>query len=321
MKIVIIPGLTLPEIPDTHLQRIKDIVGPTGEVIITRFREAPEHIVDADVILGIINRDLFLQTKNLAWVHAIASGVDMFLFPEFKASDVILTSEKGLVGEHLADHGMGLLLMLTRQLAASLRYGTASWDHRPEMRHQEVELTGLTMGLVGYGGTGKAMAKRASAFGMKCIAVDHMPMPGDELVNEVWSNDRLGELLAASDVVNVGCPLTPATRNLFNAETFSQMKDSAFLVNVTRGEVMEEQALIDALQNGQIRGAALDVVPQEPLPADHPLWQMDNVVMTPHTAGASQFRGLRNLERFITNLQNLIDNKPLAGVIDKELGF
>ena len=321
MKIVIMPGLTLPEIPDDHLQRIKKIVGSDGEVIVARFKEAASHVADADIILGIVNKDLFLKTKKLRWVHAIASGVDMFLFPEFVSSDVILTSEKGLVGEHLADHGMGLLLMLTRQLAAALRYGPDSWNHRAEMRHQEVELTGQTMGLVGFGGTGQAMARRAVAFGMKCIAVDHMPMPGNNEVSEVWSTDRLPELLAQSDVVNIGCPLTPETKHLFNDSTFAQMKDSAFLVNVTRGEVVEEQALINALQNGQIRGAALDVVPQEPLPADHPLWQMSNVVMTPHTAGASQFRGLRNLERFIENLQNMLDDKPLSGIVDKKLGF
>ena len=321
MKIVIMPGLTMPEIPDEHLVRIKKIVGSDGEVIVSRFKEAMPHIVDADIILGMINKKLFHEAKKLRWVHAIASGVDMFLFPEFVASDVILTSEKGLVGEHLADHGMGLLLMLTRELATSLRYGTDSWSHRVEMRQKQVELTGQTMGLVGFGGTGKAMAKRATAFGMKCIAVDHVAMPGNDEVAEVWSNDRLPELLAQSDVVNVGCPLTDETSGLFNEKAFSQMKNSAFLVNVTRGEVVEEQALVNALQNGQIGGAALDVVPQEPLPADHPLWQMPNVVMTPHTAGASQFRGLRNLERFIVNLQNMIDGKALEGVVDKELGF
>tara|TARA_R110002072_G_scaffold171703_5_gene325462 strand:- start:45706 stop:46671 length:966 start_codon:yes stop_codon:yes gene_type:complete len=321
MKIVIIPGLTLPKVPDAHLQRIKEIVGPDGEVIVTQFKEAMPHIVDADVILGIINKEMLQKAKKLHWVHAVASGVDMFMFPEFIASDIILTGEKGLVGEHLADHGMGLLLMLTRQLATALRYGPEGWNHRAEMRAHEVELTGLTMGLVGYGGTGKAMAKRAVAFGMKCIAVDHSPMPGNDEVDVVWSKDRLDDLLANADVVNIGCPLTPDTSNMFNSETFEKMKSSAFLVNVTRGEIVEEQALVHALQSGQIRGAALDVVPQEPLPADHPLWQMPNVVMTPHTAGASQFRGLRNLDRFIVNLQSMIDGKELAGLVDKDLGF
>ena len=116
-------------------------------------------------------------------------------------------------------------------------------------------------------------------------------------------------------------PLTPETRNKFNRDAFRAMKDSAFLVNVTRGEVMVEDDLVEALTSGQIRGAALDVAPREPLPADSPLWSMPNVVMTPHTAGASQFRAARNIDRFVRNLKRLRRGEPLEGVIDKQLGY
>ena len=134
-----------------------------------RRTNTPQH---ADVILGFVPHALFQAAPRLRWVHAIASGVDAFLYPEFTASTVLLTSEKGLVGEHLADHAFGLLLMLTRQLATALKLGPDAWNHRPEMRRQEVELTGMTMGIVGFGGTGRAMARRAAAFGMHCRAVD-----------------------------------------------------------------------------------------------------------------------------------------------------
>jgi phosphoglycerate dehydrogenase-like enzyme len=151
--------------------------------------------------------------------------------------------------------------------------------------------------------------------------VDRDPVVPAAEVPEVWPADRLPELLSAADVVSICTPLTSETRGLFNAAAFAAMRDSAFLVNVTRGEVMDEDALVYALQTGQIRGAALDVAPREPLPADSPLWQMPNVVMTPHTAGASQFRVRRNIDRFMSNLQSYLAGDPLDGIIDKELGY
>jgi len=129
------------------------------------------------------------------------------------------------------------------------------------------------------------------------------------------------ELLATSDVVAICCPLTQETKGLFNAKAFAQMKPSALLVSVTRGEIVVEDDLVRALQNKQIHGAALDVAPREPLPPDSALWDMDNVVMTPHTAGASQYRAGRNIDRFVRNLEHLRHNEPLEGVIDKQLGY
>lgn len=321
MKIVIIPGLTLPAVPTADLSKIESLAGHNGEVIVTTHQEAIQHVGDAEVILGLVNKKLFSAATQLKWVQSISSGVDMFFYPEFLESEVVLTSEKGLVGEHLADHGFGLLLMLTRQLATALRYGADSWNHRPEMRFQEIELTGSVFGIIGLGGTGRAMAKRAAAFGMKCIAVDRDPVAPMAEVPEVWSPARLEELLAFSDIVSVCCPLTSQTRELFDEAAFTVMKDNAILVNVTRGEVMHETSLINALKNGQIGGAALDVAPREPLPADSPLWSMPNVVMTPHTAGASQFRVQRNIDRFIHNLEAYINGEKLEGIIDREAGY
>jgi phosphoglycerate dehydrogenase-like enzyme len=321
MKILIIPGLTLPEISETDLAQIRQVAGDNAQIVVTTQRQAAQHAADAEVILGLVPESLFKAAPNLRWVQAIASGVDMFLYPEFVDSEVLLTSEKGLVGEHLADHAFGLLLMLTRQLATALKFGADSWNHRPEMRFKEIELSHATMGIFGFGGTGRAMARRAAAFGMKCIALDRDRVPTSDEVGEIWMPDRFDELLENADVVSICCPLTPETRDAFDESAFNRMKDSAFLVNVTRGEVMVEEALVTALQTNKIRGAALDVAPREPLPADSPLWSMPNVVMTPHTAGASQFRAQRNVDRFIRNLRNLVNNEPLEGVIDKNLGY
>jgi phosphoglycerate dehydrogenase-like enzyme len=321
VKILVIPGLTLPEVDEEDVGRIREAAGQGAQVVVCDLNQAMEEAGDAEIIFGPAPRRLFQAAPNLKWVQAIASGVDGYLYPEFVESDVLLTSEKGLVGEHLSDHAFGLLLMLTRQLATSQRHGPDSWNHRVEMRRKEFELTGLTMGIFGFGGTGRATARRAAAFGMRCIALDRDPVSGSDEVFEVWRSERFDDLLGESDVLSVCCPLTPETRGLFDAEAFGRMKSNAILVNVTRGEVMIEDDLVHALESGQIGGAALDVAPREPLPEDSRLWALPNVVMTPHTAGASQFRAARNLQRFVDNVRRFRAGEPLEGLIDKTAGY
>ncbi len=321
MNVLITPGLTLPEVPPEDLERIRKAGGADCRVLVAQPADALEHAPLVDVVLGVAPRTFFLAAPNLKWVHAIASGVDAYLYDEFRTSAVLLTSEKGLVGEHLADHAFGLLLCLTRQIGTALGLAAESWHHRPAMRRQEIELTGLTMGIYGFGGTGRAMARRAAAFGMAVQAVDRDPVPPSPEVADVWGLTRFDELLATSDVIAVCVPLTPETRNRFDADAFAAMKPGSWLVNVTRGEVMVEDALVAALTSGALRGAALDVAPREPLPPDSPLWSMPNVVMTPHTAGASQYRARRNLDRFVRNLERLRLGEPLEGLVDKRLGY
>lgn len=321
-NILVLLGLTLPEVSEGDLAKIRE-AAPPGSIIrvVSNTRDAIAAAADIEVILGFIPEPLFKAAPRLRWVHAIASGVDMFLYPAMRDSHVILTGEKGLVGGHLADTGFGLLLALTRQIATSIRLGSASWDAREAMRRKELELEGLTMGIIGFGGTGRAMARRAVAFGMNVLALDEWPVEPSDGVREVWKRERLTDLLTASDVIAVCCPLTAETKGLLNDTTFTQMKRGALVVNVTRGEIIDGDALVHALQDGRCGGAGLDVAPLEPLPADHPLWTLENVVMTPHTAGASQLRAPRNLARFCDNLRRAHAGEALAGVVDKQLGY
>jgi len=321
LKVVVIPGLTLPTLERQDIERIRTAAGPSSEVLVCDYAAAAEQVADCDVILGVVPQSLFAQTSQLRWVQSISSGVDAFMYREFVESSVTLTSEKGLVGEHLADHGFGLLLMLTRQLAAARDLGAQAWQHRPALRAAEIELTGATMGIVGFGGTGQAMAKRAQAFGMQVRAIDRDEIEPRYGVDEVEHTSALVSMLSASDVVAVCCPLTKETNKLFNTKTLGTMKPGSYLVNVTRGEVIDEDALVDALQNGHLAGAGLDVAPREPLPPESALWSCPNIVMTPHTAGASQYRAQRNLDRFIDNLERFRAGKTLQGVIDKTLGY
>ena len=321
LSILVLLGLTLPEVSEGDLAKIRAAAPGSTVKVAPRVGAAIALADDVEVILGFLPEALFQAAPRLRWVHAIASGVDMFLYPAMRDSDVVLTGEKGLVGGHLADTGFGLLLALTRQIATAIRLGSASWQEREAMRRKEIELEGLTMGIVGFGGTGRAMARRAVAFGMRVLALDEQPVPASDGVDAVWGRERLAELLAASDVVAICCPLTAETRQMFNAATFDHLKPGALLVNVTRGEIIDGEALVQVLRDGRCGGAALDVAPVEPLPAEHPLWTFENVVMTPHTAGASQLRATRNLDRFCENLRRIQQGKPLLGVVDKQLGY
>ena len=324
MNVVVIKGITLPDVSETEVAAIAEAAGPDARVsVVDSVKDAAAlaSISTTEVVLGVMPAKLLAAMPALRWVHATASGVDMFMYPEFVSSDIILTGEKGLVGGHLADHGFGLLLALTRQIHTAIRLGRDAWASREAMRTVEIELEGLTMGIVGFGGTGRATARRAVAFGMPVIALDELDVAPGDGVDEVWPRSRLDELVGRSDVVAICCPLTKATENLFDDRLFAAMKPGAILMNVTRGEVVDGDALVRALASGHLGGAALDVIAGEPLSAEHPIWGFDNVVMTPHTAGASQYRAGRNVARFVGNLRRYRVGEALEGIVDKVAGF
>ena len=324
LNVLVTKTLTLPDVSPADEAAIRNAAGRGAVVnIVDRVREGVPLAGDAQVILGIVPEWLFDAAPNLRWIHATASGVDMFMYPKFLASDVVLTGEKGLVGSHLADHAFGLLLALVRRIATAVKLGPEGWDNdlREQMRYSELELEGLMMGILGFGGTGRHIARRAAAFGMEVQAMDLYPVPPSESVGTVGGPESLRDVVATSDVLAVGLPLTADTRAMFDDEMFALMPDGAILLNVTRGEIIDGPSLERALAEGRIGGAALDVAPVEPLPADSPLWGFENCVMTPHTAGASQHRARRNLERFCRNLVALREGRPLEGVVDKQTGF
>ncbi len=322
MRVLVMPGLTLPHVSDTQLAAIRAAAGTEAEVVVAQNREdAAELIGEAEVLLGYLTPELFAQARQLKWVHATASGVDGYLFDDFKNADVPLTGEKGLVGPHLADHAFALLLALARSLKPALTLRGEAWSSRVPMRRAAFELSGLTMGIVGFGGTGRAISERANGFGMSIRAVDAVAVRGTPLVPVVGHMNQLQTLLEKSDVVAVCTPLTEQTHHLFNAQTIAQMKPGAVIVNVTRGEIIDLEALIEAVESGHLRGAALDVVEGEPLPSDHRVFAIDNIVMTPHTAGASQLRAGRNVERFCENLRRYRSGRELVGLVDKQAGF
>ena len=273
---------------------------------------------DAEVIFGRVTPELFERAPMLRWVQTLGAGVDGTLFPDLVDSEVQLTSEKGHVGPHLAEQTFALLLALTRGIARSIR--ERKWDNRLSIRAEAWELTGRTMGIVGFGGTGVEVAKRALAFGMEVLAVEPEERAAPEGVT-LWKMDRFHDLLERSDAVAICAPLTPETRGMFDEAAFRKMPRHAILVNVTRGAIVDDAALLKALRESWIAGAGLDVTPIEPLPADHPLWDMPNAVITPHVAGASPYRMDRTVDLFCENLRRFRAGEPLQSLIDKRKGY
>ncbi len=302
-----------------HLEQIKAVSSDVELLDLQSEGEILEAMPDVDVVFGTFTPAMLERGRRLRWVQVTSAGVDSVLFPQFVDSEVVLTSAKGTVGIHLADHAMALLLTLTRGIAIAIR--NPRWDQRMPIRDVSWELEGMTMGIVGLGGTGRDLAVRAHAFGMRIIAVDPQSVEAPPQVEACLGMDGFDALLEESDVVAICAPLTPETQNMFDARAFEKMKDHALLINVTRGKIVEEAALMDALAKGVIGGAGLDVTPEEPLPEDHPLWRMSNVVVTPHTAGGSPVRGDRIVDLFCENLRRLLSGEDLISVIDKNKGY
>lgn len=319
MKIVLIPVEHIwPVVTDEQAERIRE--AGASELIVTSDRaEILDAIRDADGLVGPIDPEIFEHAGRLRWVQSLSSGVDALLFSDFVESDIVLTSEKGLVGPHLADHAFGLLLGLTRSLAWAARQ--RRWDNRLPMRRASRELSQMTAGIIGLGGTGTSVAQRAQAFGMASLAIDPVVTERPDFVQALDPPERLIEMAGNSNVLFVCCPLTADTYHMVDAAVFDAMPDSGYVVNVTRGPIIDPDALIEALDSGKLAGAGLDVTEPEPLPDDHPLWSYDNVIISPHTAGASQHRVGRVQQRVIRNIGHLANDEPLEGVIDKVKGY
>lgn len=319
MRVLLTPREHIwPAVTEEQFERLR--AAGAQEVIVASDRETQlSAIRDADVLIGVIDEEMLEHAGRLRWMQSLSSGVDMYLFPAFVESDVILTSEKGLVGPHLADHAFGLLLALTRSIGWSVRQ--RSWENRLEMRLVNRELTGMTAGIIGLGGTGVSVSERAQAFGMSCLAVDPDVAEAPAHVELLGGPEHLKEMAGRSDVFFVCCPKTAETLNLVNAEVLAAMPVGGYLINVTRGGIVDEDALIAAIESGHLAGAGLDVTTEEPLPADSPLWSHDQIIITPHIAGASQHRIGRIIDRVCANLRHLGNDEPLEGVVDKRKGY
>ncbi|HKW98322.1 MAG TPA: D-2-hydroxyacid dehydrogenase [Bryobacteraceae bacterium] len=290
--------------------------------------ETPEAFANtaarADVILySSADLAVFEQVWRMAprvkWVHSLSAGLDGTLFPALAASPVPLTNARSAFSEALGEFAIGAIFFFAknfRRMVCSQMAGV--WD-----QFDTIEVRGQTVGIVGYGDLGRAVAWRAHALGMKVLALRRRPerSAGDPYLDKIYSLDQMQELLTSSDYIVVSTPLTSESRGLIGKRQVDAMKPAAVLINIGRGPVVDEPALVEALQQKRLRGAALDVFETEPLPAGHPFYRLENVLLSPHAADHTPDWKACTMRVFLENFERFRRGEPLANVVDKQLGY
>lgn len=281
--------------------------------------EALELIPDADAFYGRMTPELLAAARKLRWIQATSAGLDGFFFPELRSSEIVITNQRGIFSDIIADHVFGYVLSFARGLHVYRdRQRTGVWE--PD-GVEVIHLPGQTMGVVGLGGIGLAVAERAHAFGMRVVGLDPAPKGRPAYVEEIYGQGEIVPLLKKSDFVVICIPHTAETEYLLDRQALAKMKPSAILINIGRGKVVELAALTDQLREGALAGAALDVFEEEPLPKGHPLWLMENVLVTPHTAAFSDEILPRREALILENVRRFAAGETLLNVVDHEKGY
>ncbi len=289
------------------------------------YERLAKEIADAEVLFGwSLHPEQFAAARRLRWIHSPAAAVHQLMFPELVAGDVLVTNAREVHGPVVAEHALALLLALAKRLPSALRYQQKRvwgqepmWRERPRPR----ELVGATLALIGMGSIGREVAARAAALGMRVLAVREHPQRESGAASLVLGPEELDRALAEADFVVIAAPLTRSTRGLFDAARLARMKPDAYLINVSRGPIVDEAALAEVLRNRTIAGAALDVFQAEPLPQDSPLWGLDNLLITPHTAAVTEKLWERHYAFIRENLRRYQAGEPLLGLVDKRKGY
>ncbi len=277
----------------------------------------------ADGLIGVTRQafdrvftEQFLEKNTtIRWAHAPGAGIDAYIFPNLADSSITMTNGKIIQGPEVGEHAIALLLTLTRRIGFVLKGVPASAIPHP------IELRGRNAVVIGLGGIGLLIAERLSAFGMTVDAVTETSMPLVSSIRKIYYSDQLMEALPNADVVIMAAPLTGRSRNMLGGEQFRAMKQDAYLVNVSRGGTIDLNALHEELNAGRFSAVGLDVTNPEPLPADHPIRNIDRVIVTPHLAGRSDRLRERNFELIVTNIRRFAANLPLINIVDKANGF
>jgi len=314
MIVVVLYQNGLPE----GLDRIEEF----AEVRLARADELAEKIRGADVLLlwdyfATVVREVWEHADSLKWIHVAAAGVDKLLFPELVASGVVVTNSRGIFDRPMAEFVLASILAFAKDLPGSLRRQQhATWEHRETER-----IDGARALIVGTGSIGRETARMLTAVGMHVEGVGRTARDGDQDFGTVHAADDLAAVVGDADYMVLIAPLTDATRGMVDARVLAAMKPTARLINVGRGALVDEDALIESLRTGGIAGAALDVFTTEPLPKDSPLWAMENVIVSPHLSGDATGWLQRLAALLIDNAERYAAGEPLRNEVDKRLGF
>ena len=286
--------------------------------------EADRLLPEIDVVLGWAVKPVnFDRARRLRWIQVTAAGVGGLLFPALVESSVLVTNGRGLWSEAMAEHTIGVMLMFARKLhLARDAQGARRWAQTQLAGGAPFRaLRGATLGLVGFGRVGRAVAERAAALGMEVIAVRRHPEADPSPAREQWSLERLPDLLERAEWLVLAPPLTSLTRRMIGPAELSRMRKDAVLINLGRGPLVDEPALIDALERGTIAGAALDVFDEEPLPRSSRLWELPQAIVTPHVSGLGERVWERAMDLFARNLTAFREGRPLENLVDKRAGY
>lgn len=301
-----------------RLDEIKEL----AEVRLTKADGLSEAMAGADVLyqwhsFSPALRENWAAASSLKWVHVSAAGVSQLLFDDLINSDVVYTNSRGVLSRAIAEFALGFVLDIAKDSSGSLRLQQAGrWQHRVTRKIQ-----GQRALVVGTGSIGREIASLFRAVGLQVSGAGRSSRPGDEYFDEIHSSTDLAMIVHDFDYLVLAAPLTGDTKGLVGCDVLSAMKPAAHLINVGRGELVHTDALVQALTSGSIAGAALDVVHPEPLPAEHPLWSMGNVILTPHMSGDTEDYIDDLGQLFVENLWRFSRGLPLQNIVDKNLGF
>ncbi len=304
-----------------HIDQIAATV-PEAEIVDAGQEHVAEELFEADIYCGHakvpVDWDGVIQKGRLQWIQSSAAGMDHCLVPSVIGSDIPVTSASGVLADQVAEHTLALLTGWHRSMPVFYR----AQQKKEFIRRPTGDLTGKTVGIVGLGGVGRRLAEVLAPFKVRVLATDMFPIDKPDTVEELWPADKLDDLLGMVDVAVLCLPLNGMTRGIIDRDRFSQMKDGALFANMARGMLVVGDDLVEALQSGKLAGAVVDVTDPEPLPVECPLWDMPNVIITPHVAGQC-IRRIDNMTRmFCENLRRRKAGEPLINYLsDKRLGF
>jgi phosphoglycerate dehydrogenase-like enzyme len=290
-------------------------------VAATREQVAAE-ITDADAYFGAPTPDVLRAARRLRWIQASSAGVEWLeAVPEIVDSDIVVTNTRGAHAGTIGEHVFAMLLTFTRQMRFFDEEQRRHVWSRAEGEERVEGLAGRTMGIIGFGNIGRAIGQRAAAFELRVVAVDAQPVAAPPFVEQVFGLGGLPEMLRMADVVVVSVPLTPETRGMLGAPELALLRPSAYLVVVSRGGIVDEESLVDALHSHRLAGAGLDVTLREPLPSDSPLWDVERLIITPHVSAHSK-RTMDLMWAIVKeNVGHFLAGEPLTNPVDKRIGY
>jgi phosphoglycerate dehydrogenase-like enzyme len=306
-------------------ERLRSDFREVNVVHLPDYKRLDAEIPDAEILMAWSARpEQIKAAAKLRWIHSPAAAVHQLMFPELIESEIVLTNARDVHGSVVAEHVLALIFALAKKIPDSVELQQKHvwgqqilWDEIPRVR----EVAGATLGLVGLGSIGRPLVRSAKALGMRVIAVREHSEKGSEGGDAVFGPEEIDELFRQADYVVLAAPVTDRTQSIANAARLALMKPTACLINVGRGPLVDEAALAAALREKKIGGAALDVFPKEPLAADSPLWDLPNLLITPHTAALTEKLWERHYGLFSENLRRYLAGQPLLAVVDKRKGY